>query len=202
MVSMAIGLLIILALIILLVNVNRNNTEMTKTNIVIENGRFALQLLESDIVHAGYWGGFVPSFDDLTTVGATTDVPNAVPDPCLPYTTPWSVQDMANFIGISVQSYEVPASVCTSRITNAKASTDILFVRHLETCVPGVGNCPAISMGDLYFQVSRCGDVAPVPNPTSSNPAYAWAPYPAASAASSPSAACHSAPGGNRTPLW
>lgn len=170
MVSMAIGLMIVLALITLLINVNRNNSEMTKTNRVIENGRFALQLLEADISHAGYWGGFVPAFDDLTTVGIPGDVPTAVPDPCLSYTPAWSAQVKTNLVGIAVQGYEIPAvvpsptlSVCASKVTNPKASTDVLFVRHTETCVPGVGTCPAQSAGDLYFQVARCGTTVPSP---------------------------------------
>ena len=52
MISMVIGLFIVLALLTLLINVNRNNSELTKTNRVIENGRFALQLLETDVSHA------------------------------------------------------------------------------------------------------------------------------------------------------
>jgi prepilin-type N-terminal cleavage/methylation domain-containing protein len=88
MISVVIGLLILLALITLLVNVSRNNSEMSKTNQIIENGRFALQLLQADISHAGYWGGYVPQFDDLSlgTTAVPNDVPTAVPNPCLAYT--------------------------------------------------------------------------------------------------------------------
>ncbi len=181
MVSMAIGLLIVLALITLLINVNRNNSEMSKTNRVIENGRFALQLLQADISHAGYWGGYVPQFDDLTATVAPTGVPTAVPDPCLAYTS-WDVPPYTdatmvppvshkkNLIGIVVQGYEIPAvvpsstlSVCANRVTSPKGKTDVLFVRHAENCVPGVGGCPAITASDVYFQIARCGDVTPDP---------------------------------------
>lgn len=170
MVSMAIGLLIVLALITLLINVNRNNSEMSKANRVIENGRFALQLLQADISHAGYWGGHVPQFDDLTASAAPTGVPTAVPDPCLLYTTPWTAADKTSLIGIAVQGYEIPAVVpsptllvCANRVTSPKASTDVLFVRHAENCVPGVGDCPAFTAGELYFQAARCGTATPSP---------------------------------------
>lgn len=170
MVSMVIGLLIVLALITLLINVNRNNSEMSKTNRVIENGRFALQLLQADISHAGYWGGYVPQFDDLIASAAPTDVPTAVPDPCLLYTTPWTAADKTNLIGIAVQGYEIPAvvpsptlSVCANRVTSPQANTDVLFVRHAENCVPGVGDCPAFTAGELYFQAARCGTATPSP---------------------------------------
>jgi len=171
MVSLVIGLLIVLGLITLLVNVNRSNSEMTKTNGVIENGRFALQLLESDIVHAGYWGGFVPSFDNLTITGAPTDVPNAVVNPCLAYSTPWTAADRSNLIGISIQAYDAtPPSgtgCVTNFATNKKADTDMLVVRHADTCalqwdiatsawVADSPNCESDESGKLYLQVSQC----------------------------------------------
>ncbi len=178
MVSMAIGLLIVLALITLLINVNRNNSELSKTNRLIENGRFALQLLQADITHAGYWGGYVPQFDDMTVAAAPIGVPTAIPDPCLdyaswnvaPYTEPPSISHRTNLIGIPVQGYEIPAvvpsptlSVCANRVTSPKARTDVLFVRHAETCVPGVGGCSAITADDVYFQTARCGSTTPDP---------------------------------------
>ena len=178
MVSMVIGLLMLAALIALMLNVSRNNTEMTKTNRMIENGRFALQLLQTDLSHAGYWGGLVPEFDDLSRTTAPTDIPTAVPDPCLAYAD-WGVAPntvagvtsyVANLVGIPMQSYEIPAvvpsptlSVCASRVTNPQKSTDVLVVRHAEICVPGEGNCPAVIAGNLYLQVARNGTTAPSP---------------------------------------
>lgn len=180
MVSMVIGLLIVIALISLLLNVSNNNSEMGKTNRMIENGRFALQLLQADISHAGFLGGYVPQFDDLSlgTAVVPTDVPTAVPDPCLeyaswgvaPYTVPPLVWHKSNLIGIAVQGYEIPAvvpsptlSICAAKVVSPKASTDVLFVRHAENCVPGVGTCPAFTAGDLYFQTARCGTATPSP---------------------------------------
>ena len=163
MISMVIGLLIVLALLTMLVNVNRNNSEMTKTNRVIENGRFALQLLQADVSHAGYWGGWVPEFDDLTRAGAPSDVPTGVPDPCLAYTTPadWTLAHKQNLIGLPVQSYQlgtVTIPVCAARVVSPQPDTDALFVRHVETCAAGVdAGCAALTAGDLYFQTNRCG---------------------------------------------
>ena len=182
MISIVIGLLILLALTTLLVNVSRNNSEMSKTNQIIENGRFALQLLQADISHAGYWGGYVPQFDDLSlgTTAVPNDMPTAVPNPCLAYTDwliapntiPSATSYVSNLIGIAVQSYEIPAvvpsptlSVCASQVTSPKASTDVLVVRHVESCVPGVGNCLVYNASNLYLQVARNGTAAP-------NPAY------------------------------
>ena len=175
MVSLVIGLIIILALVALLVNVNRNNTEMTKANRVVENGRFALQLLEADIQHAGYWGGFVPSFDDLTATGVPADVPTGLPDPCASTSpTPWSAAYKTNLVGIPIQpytiAYPIPSpvlGVCASIISNpyvvpvSGKSNDVLVVRHADTCAAGVGTCAALASGDMGFQVQRCGITAP-----------------------------------------
>lgn len=167
MVAIVIGIFMVLALIALLINVNRNNSEMSKASLMIENGRFAMYLLESDISHAGYWGGFLPSFDDLTVTTIPGDAPTAVPDPCKAYID-WTAADRTNLIGIGVQGYEIPAvvpsptlSVCASRVASPKASTDVLFVRHAETCVPGVGECPTAKPEELMFQVERCGEAVP-----------------------------------------
>ncbi len=169
MISMVLGLLIVLALVSLLISVNRTNSEMTKTNGIIENGRIALQLLQADVAHAGFWGGYIPGFDDLTNTAVPTDVPTAVPDPCLAYAS-WTAAHKTNLVGINVQGYEIPAtvpsptlSVCSSIVTSPQASTDVLVVRHAETCLPGVGNCAASSTGEAYFQAARCSTETATP---------------------------------------
>ena len=75
MVSMLIGLVIIGALVTLFVNTSGNNRELARANSMIENGRFAIKVLEDDLVHAGYWGGYVPMFDDQTE----SDAPDRCP---------------------------------------------------------------------------------------------------------------------------
>jgi len=178
-------LLIVLALVALLVNVNRNNGELNKTNRVIENGRVALQLLQADIAHAGFLGGFVPQFDDLIVATVPIDYPSAVPDPCLAYTTPWTTAHVQNLLGIAVQSYEIPAtvpsptlSVCANKVVSPKANTDVLFVRHADNarnCLTAAPGCPLPTPGELYLQMARCGTSVP-------SPAYTLAPYVSASA--------------------
>jgi type IV pilus assembly protein PilW len=183
MISLTIGLFIVIALLTLLISVNRSNGELTKTNRLIENGRFALQLLEADVSHAGYWGGFVPQFDDLSYTATPTYVATGVPDPCpaawsggttTTFATPTYV---TNLLAIPLQAYEIPdpvpaptLSVCANRVVNPQANTDVLFVRHLDPaggCIPGAG-CPAAA-GMPYFQMNRCGN--------SSSPGYSTTTY-------------------------
>jgi len=160
MIAIALGLLIMVALITLFVNITRTNSEMAKTNAQIENGRFAMQLLGGDIVHGGYWGGYLPPFDDLSipasSYDATAMAPSAVPDPCLEYNvTNWTTAYKNNLIAIPVQSYDNEPAGCAV-VANKQANTDVLVVRHAQTCLPGVGNCEADIAGRLYFQLSSC----------------------------------------------
>ncbi len=160
MVAITIGLVITAALGTLFLGINRTNQEMAKANSQIESGRFAIQLLQNDITHAGFWGDFAPQFDDLSFSLQPGDVPNAVPDPCLAYSTPWTPDNVTNLIGITVQAFgnTPPAGTgcVTNLATNKKDKTDLLVVRHAETCVPGDANCEADKEGKLYFQSSQC----------------------------------------------
>lgn len=162
MIAIAVGLLITTALMTLFVNVSSNNKELARTNTLIENGRFTMQVLEDDLVHAGFWGGYVPEFDNFTSTAAPTDVPTAIPDPCLAYSTAnWNGTYKDNLIGIPVQSYDA-ASICTSILANKLANTDVLVVRHTHTCLPGETNCDADTSGRLYFQSTNCNS-SPTP---------------------------------------
>lgn len=173
MVALALGLLIMTALTGLFVNTSRTNQEMARTNSQMENARFALALLKDDLIHGGYWGGFVPAFDDLTnqSTSAPTDTPTIVPDPCLAYASWASTAGHVNaLIGIPVQTH-IPSTQCTGVISNQQSSTDVLVVRHAATCsliwngtgfVAESANCPADVTGAAYFQPGRCtSDASP-----------------------------------------
>lgn len=176
LIGVTLSLFIVLALLALLINVNRSNSEMSRTNSIIENGRFSLQLLEADVSHAGFWAGFVPSFDDMglsgdpgsTNSATLVAFPTALPDPCAAYPAGWTVDYKAQLIGIPVQVYQIPGSgispVCSPLMTSGGASiaqpnTDVLVVRHAANCTAGAGgsdpDCQSTA-GNVFFQMSRC----------------------------------------------
>lgn len=169
MIGITLGLLIMTALVTLFVNTSRTNTEMAKVNSQIENGRFAMQLLENEIIHGGFWGGFVPQFEDLTATGAPGDVPStnlvinpsydATDDPLLvpcKAQASWGTTYVKFLLGIPVQAYDDVPTGCSAVVTNKKANTDVLLVRHAATCLPGVDNCEDIEEDKFYFQFSQC----------------------------------------------
>jgi Tfp pilus assembly protein PilW len=157
MIAMTISLLLISALVAVFVNASKSSNEQAKTNSMIDSGRFALQLLQNDIEHAGFWGGYVPQFDDLTSSAVPADVPAAVPNPCQSYGT-WDSGYVMSLVGIAVQAYDtLPAGGGCLAPLAQRAGTDVLVVRHTEVCVVGVGNCDPPVAGALYFQSSFCG---------------------------------------------
>ena len=172
LVALALGLIIVAALSQLFVNVSRTNLEMAKTNSQIENARFAMQFLENNVVHGGFWAGHVPQFDDLSFIETPLDYPAAVPDPCLDYTT-WSADadHKAQLIGIPVQVHTDTATApgsCTgviddriTHVTDPTVGNDVLVVRHAHTCAAGAPSCDDDGInpaGQLYFQAPRCKD--------------------------------------------
>jgi type IV pilus assembly protein PilW len=157
MVAMTISLLILAALVALFTNTSRSNREFARANGMIESGRLAIQVLEADILHAGYWGTYVAGFDDQTATGVPLDAPTAVPDPCFAYDpATWAGNYIENLLGVPMQAYD-DATVCGGVIADRLAGTDVLIVRHAENCVPGGSpNCEALVAGRLYFQASLC----------------------------------------------
>lgn len=159
MVAVAISLLIMVAILQLYLDITRTNDEMAKTNAQIENGRFAIQLLQDDIAHAGFWAGYVPFFDDLTssdvvtgTPPLVTGTPRAVPDPCLADVASASDEYKDNILGIPVQVFGAALTGCT--MTGLKSGTNVLVVRHasLDTGCVGPATC---------FQTTFCAAEMP-----------------------------------------
>lgn len=154
MVAMTIGLLILTALLAVFLNVSRTNREMARTNLLIENGRFAIQLLENDLVHAGYWGELdFTSSDPTPTFGTATDIPN----PCLSPAA-WTGPYKDNLLSVPVQGYTDGANLtgCNVASGSVLATSDVLVVRHANTCVRGATDCEEGNDTGPHIQVSNC----------------------------------------------
>ncbi|GAB6041032.1 PilW family protein [Endothiovibrio diazotrophicus] len=72
LVALAIGSLVLLGITSLFVNSSDSNRKLSLAGELIENGRFALDLLFDDVRHAGFYG---PLSNALPT-------PGSLPDPC------------------------------------------------------------------------------------------------------------------------
>ena len=141
MVALAIGLFLLGGLISLLVSTSVARTELDKSSRQIENGRYAMQLLSADIMHAGFLGTYSPS-------GAAAQTP----DPCETVVASLGFSADPLQLPVFVQGYDGSAAD-PSCVTNRIAGTDVLVVRRVSTT-----STPAASpvANEVYFQSSFC----------------------------------------------
>jgi type IV pilus assembly protein PilW len=148
MVSIAIGLIILAALVTLFAGNSRERGEVERANEQTENGRYALQLLSEDLRDAGYLGSFNPG----TVAGPNPQlvIPAALPDACAT-----DVPTLNSAMPLAVQGYDngVNAPGC---LADVRAGTDIVVVRRASTCAVGSAGCDAQVAGDVYLQASGC----------------------------------------------
>src|SRR5450759_3134856 len=74
MVSITIGLILLAGLTALIAQQSSTQAELEKSSRQIENGRYAMQLLQDDIQLAGYYGEY--------SAAATLALPASLPNPC------------------------------------------------------------------------------------------------------------------------
>src|SRR5919202_3385103 len=123
MIAMALGLMIVAALVTIFANASNTQHELRRTSQQIENGRYAMDVLIQDLQTAGYFG----SYRKLTA-------PGAAPDPCSVV-----LNDLQTAINVPVQAYSagsltalpaLPAS-CNGFLPAANLSpgSDVIVIR-------------------------------------------------------------------------
>lgn len=161
MIAITLSLIVLAALTATFVANSRARTEIEKANDQIENGRFSLSTLSSDLELAGFLAQFNPRN------AATLKVPAAKPSPCLSTVAALTATNDAATTGgllIPIQGYNdddaTPAPAApTTCISDVKPNTDILVIRRVATCVAGTANCPFVTNAP-YFQASLCSTAA------------------------------------------
>lgn len=146
MISITIGLLILSAITTLFVNQSKTRTELDKSNRMIDNGRYALEVLSGNLRLAGFYGSLDPS---------TIALPGALPDPCSTVMT-----NIAAAIPLNVQGYD--AAGASANIASPpscvpgtlKTGSDIFVIRRVDTS-DAIAQVAAVS-GTPYLQASQC----------------------------------------------
>jgi len=149
MVGITVGLILIVGLTITFANTSQSYGEMHKQSQMIENGRYALDVLRDDLQHAGFFGS-------RTQLPAT---PGAAPDPC-----DVALGALATAIALPVQAYDSPATSPIAGclpVADQVAGTDIVVIRRAD---PEVLAAAPIA-NDLYVQASASGIEVQVGNP-------------------------------------
>ncbi len=166
MISITIGLLILVSLSTLFINQSKSRVELDKSNRMIDNGRYALELLSNNLRLAGYYDNYAPS-----------STPTVLYDPCNTAAITDSTKNL-DILLLHVQGYN--AATATSTIASLpcgsayiaggltytagsnltlKPGSDILTIRRASTAVTATP-----LSGTAYLQVSMCQtDVATPP---------------------------------------
>ncbi len=146
MVAITVGLLMLAGLSSLFAGNNASQMEIERANRQVENGRYAMQVMSGDLRNAGYYAEFDP---------AALSLPAATPDPCSVL-----IADITKGIALPVQGYDNVAATTVSCLTaeGIKPGTDVVVVRHTQTCVVGAADCEPASAGGPFFQASLCNN--------------------------------------------
>lgn len=120
MIGLTIGILLLTVLSALLVNNSQARVELDRTMQQVENGRYAMQVLSSELRLAGYYG-------DGSSVGS---VPAALPDPCVT-----DVASLKAALPVAIQGYSQVAGSPLTCLSGADVQngSDILVVRRAQT---------------------------------------------------------------------
>ena len=149
MVAMAIGLMLLGGLITLFANSSRAGNEAEKSIRQLENGRFALELMNEDITLAGYYAELV-----------MTDAVYQTPDACATANT--TALGWKNPSTIPLEPLKVPVAVTglgttqaalLTCLSNLRSATPALVVHHLDTERKTPGSA---TNGTWHVQTSRC----------------------------------------------
>lgn len=137
MVSLAIGLVLVIALSALFVNSSTLRREVDLSAEVIENGRYGLDVLSRELSQAGFYG-------PLTLPVGSTALP------CSTTLSDWADSLAVHVVGVNNAAV---GPGCFVR----KADTDAVFVQRASTCSVGEAGCEAEAVNNAYLQVSECG---------------------------------------------
>lgn len=155
MISITIGLLILSAMATLFVNQSKTRTELDKSNRMIDNGRYALEVLSENLRVAGFYGE-----RDIAPAGA-------INDPCTSTPATPALAELVAALGLHVAGYNAATATadimgtlpCGLTATQLKTGSDILVLRRVSTATPiAAANATVAPNGNstVYLQVSNC----------------------------------------------
>lgn len=139
LVALAVGLVLTMGVTTLMLNAQRSHAELDKTSRQIENGRAAMQLLTTEIQHAGFYGKFAGQIEP----------PTDLPDPC-----DTDLDVLRAGLALPIQGFDGLSSAIPGCVHDAGhvAGTDVLVLRRVETEAPA-----ALQVSEIYLQGAPAG---------------------------------------------
>lgn len=146
MVAMAIGVVILLAVSEVFINNSRTRTEIENTSRQIENGRYAMQLLESELANAGFFGE-----------AEGQAFPTTPTRRC-----PRTEDHLRDAMGVPVYGQNnISSSSAPACVSNYKSGNGFVAIRRSSTCAVGSPDCDTFKTNHFYAQVSACATSNP-----------------------------------------
>jgi type IV pilus assembly protein PilW len=142
MVAIAVGLILVAGLAVLFANSSQTGYEIDKSIRQIENGRYALELLNEDVSVAGYYG-------EASTTGITLVAAPA----CATAVADLGWDNTALTMPVPITGFDATETAALSCLSNRKAGTAALVLRRLDTTALAPGTA---TNGSVYLQTSRC----------------------------------------------
>lgn len=145
MIGMTIGLIVLLGLTVFFSYNSRNQQDLERSIVRLENARFALDTLTEDLMHAGYYGRHVPGGG--TTYGAI------VPCPGTTANLGWNADATQMPPAVAGLAAD-PTNAAQNCLTGLRAGTGVITVTRAET---GAAATPASTVAsNLYIQTTSC----------------------------------------------
>lgn len=146
-IALGLGISILLALTLLFSRNSGNQQELERTVRQFENARFAVDTMTEDAMHAGYYSEFNPERADPAPTYTS-------PSPCAaaPADLGWDAAASPMLVPRPIEG--IAAGTVVACLTNRRADTEALVVRHAETGPATTWD--AGRAGNLYIQATRC----------------------------------------------
>lgn len=156
MISIVLGMILVAAISVLIANQSTARSEIDRGGRLIENGRYAMQVIADDIMMAGYWGESSAAPVTGTVSGApAAPAASVLPNPCTTTVTSADganpgIQESSTFY---IQGYDnsTYTSGTLSCVPNWKSGTDIVVIRHADPDTTGIA-VASLTPGQVYLQ--------------------------------------------------
>lgn len=157
MIGLTIGLFLLLGISTLIMQQNSTRTEMEKSSRQIENGRYAIQLLNDDIQMAGFYGEFSPASGVAITTPDPCDITDNTANLGTTGNLGWNNNAASLLAPVPIFGYDGAATDPTPSgcLDNYKANTAVLVIR--RTSANAIPAASAVA-GTTYLQVSKCSE--------------------------------------------
>jgi type IV pilus assembly protein PilW len=161
MISIVLGMILVAAIAVLIANQSTARNEIDRGGRLIENGRYAMQVISDDLLMAGYYGE--------STSAPTGVTITAMPDPCSATVASGNaaspgIQEAST---LYIQGYDNSnyTAATLSCVTYWKSGTDIVVVRHADPDTSAVltgGNTDLskLTAGQPYLQTGLTSSTA------------------------------------------